>query len=175
VGFLEALVAPNVTTFLDGLKTITPEGFLDPTGHEHKADVIILATGFNTTWIPRFPVIANGVNLQDLYSKRPVSYLGVAAPQMPNYFTFYGPYGPLAAGSALPTIELFTFYIIDMLRKMQVEHIKSYTPRARVIDDFDRHAQLFLKRTVWSANCRSWFKGGQSKGRIMVYPGTRNQ
>ncbi|OQV00818.1 hypothetical protein CLAIMM_06266 [Cladophialophora immunda] len=109
-GFLEALVSPNVTTFTKSLDTITEQGFLDPDGHEHEVDVIILATGFNTTWVPRFPIIANGYNLQDQYRKNPISYLGLSAPFMPNYFTFYGPYGPLGQGSALCMIEKMADY-----------------------------------------------------------------
>ena len=78
----------------EGLTEITEQGFLDPDGKEQKVDAIIFATGFDTTWVPRFPIIAHGKNLQDIYQTKPLGYLGVAAPEMPNYLTFYGPYGP---------------------------------------------------------------------------------
>jgi cation diffusion facilitator CzcD-associated flavoprotein CzcO len=91
-----------------GLNKITEKGFIDPDGNEVDVDVIILATGFNTTWIPRFPIIANGQNLQDMYRQNPLSYPGLAAPSIPNYFTYYGPYGPLGQASALVMIESFT-------------------------------------------------------------------
>lgn len=83
----------NVTVFTgSGLEQVTAKGIIDPDGEEHEVDVIILATGFNTSWVPRFPIIADGLNLQDLYRDKPIGYLGVAAPRMPNYFTFYGAY-----------------------------------------------------------------------------------
>ena len=63
---------------------MTPRGIIDPDGNEHEVDVIILATGFNTSWVPRFPIIADDINLQDLYRDKAIGYLGVAAPQMPN-------------------------------------------------------------------------------------------
>lgn len=44
-GFLEALTSEKVTTFLESLQEITPNGFLDHQGKEHEADVIICATG----------------------------------------------------------------------------------------------------------------------------------
>lgn len=44
-GFLEALTSEKVTTFLDTLQKVTPNGFLDRQGKEHEADVIICATG----------------------------------------------------------------------------------------------------------------------------------
>jgi cation diffusion facilitator CzcD-associated flavoprotein CzcO len=94
VGFLEALTKSNVTAYPGGdLKQITKRGFIDPEGIEQEVDVIILATGFNTKWVPRFPILARGRNLQDMYRKNALSYLGVAAPEIPNYFTYYGPYG----------------------------------------------------------------------------------
>lgn len=158
-----------------GLSQITENGFLDPEGVEIEIDVIICATGFDTSWVPRFPIIANGINLQDLYSKRPIGYLGVGAPKMPNYFTFYGPYGPLGQGSAMPMIELFASYIMKAIQKIQLEDIKSIVPKTDRIDQYAIHADLFNKRTVYDAPCRSWFKGGTYDGRIMLHPGTRLQ
>lgn len=154
---------------------ITENGFLDSDGVEQEVDVIICATGFDTSWVPRFPIVAGGINLQDLYAKKPIGYLGVAAPCMPNYFTFYGPYGPLGQGSAMPMIELFASYIMKMIRKIQAEDIRSITPKSEIIDQYAAHADLFNKRTVYDAPCRSWFKGGKIDGRIMLHPGTRLQ
>jgi len=176
IGFLEALASENVVAYPGGeLKVITEKGFLDPNGEEQEVDVIILATGFNTTWIPRFPIIANGKNLQDMYARNPLSYLGIAAPEMPNYFTYYGPYGPLGQASAVVMIEFFTRYFNTMIRKIQLENIKSVAPRMDVALEFQEHADLYLKRTVWDSDCRSWWKGGKVDGRIMLYPGSRTQ
>ncbi|KIW81124.1 hypothetical protein Z517_04147 [Fonsecaea pedrosoi CBS 271.37] len=175
-GYLEALIEENVQVYCQGgLSQITPKGFIDPDGVEQEVDVIICATGFDTSWVPRFPIVANGINLQDLYAKKPIGYLGVGAPSMPNYFTFYGPYGPLGQGSAMPMIELFASYIVQMVRKIQLEDIKSITPKTEMIDQYAEHADLFNKRTVYDAPCRSWFKGGTIDGRIMLHPGTRLQ
>ena len=94
---------------------------------------------------------------------------------MPNYFTFYGPYGPLGQGSAMPMIELFANYIVAAIKKIQLEDIKSMTPKRSLIDQYAKHADLFNKRMVYGAPCRSWFKGGSFDGRIMLHPGTRVQ
>ncbi|KAF7190309.1 putative sterigmatocystin biosynthesis monooxygenase stcW [Pseudocercospora fuligena] len=175
-GYLEAISQPNVTTFTgSGLEKVTKTGILDPDGKEHEVDAIICATGFDTSWVPQFPIIANGVNLQDIYRQKPVGYLGVAAPKMPNYMTVYGPYGPLGQGSAMPMIDLFIKYIMQMIQHIQEEDVKSITPKQEVIDQYAEHADLFNDRTVYKAPCRSWFKGNKVDGRIMLHPGTRNQ
>lgn len=175
-GYLEALVEPNVTTYCKaGLDQITEKGFLDPQGNEVEVDAIILATGFNTTWVPRFPIIANGTNLQDLYQKDALSYLGVAAPQMPNYFTFYGPYSPIGQGSVLAMMDVFSNWMTEMITKMQLEDIKSVIPKQQVIEDYGEHTKLLVKRFVWDAPCRSWMKSGTIDGPPSSYAGTRSQ
>lgn len=156
-----------------GLKELTPNGFLDPEGNEVQVDVIVLCTGFTTTWVSPFPIVARGHNLQDVYRERPLSYFGVAAKHMPNYFTHYGPYGPLGQQSALVMMEYFSRYVIQVVQKMQVEDIKSMTPKAKIIDDYGDHADLWMKRTVWDGPCAVWWKGGSSDGKPTIFPGTR--
>jgi len=43
-------VASNTTVFTDPIGRITRDGFIDHEGKEHAVDVIICATGFDTSW-----------------------------------------------------------------------------------------------------------------------------
>ncbi|KAF1816732.1 FAD/NAD(P)-binding domain-containing protein [Eremomyces bilateralis CBS 781.70] len=174
-GYLEALVAPNATIFTDTVTKFTSSGFIDHEGNEHEVDVIICATGFDTTWKPRFPLVAHGRDLREVWSgdDSVTSYLSIGIPDFPNYFSFCGPYGPLGHGSFMPLIESWTGYILDVIRKAQVENIKSFTPRMDVSKQFRQHADSFLKRTAWTSPCRSWFKQGKSDGQTVIYPGSR--
>ncbi|KAG0652128.1 sterigmatocystin biosynthesis monooxygenase stcW [Hyphodiscus hymeniophilus] len=172
-GFLEALTLPNVTTFTQEMQRITPRGFIDHEGKEHEVDIIICATGFDTTWVPRFPIVARGKNVQDLLRARPLSYLAIAVPEIPNYWTGIGPYGPLGHGSFLPICELLSRHLVTIIKKLQVENIKSLTPRLDVSEAFAEHADLFLKRTAWSGKCVSWFKQGRLDGTLCMFPGSR--
>ena len=174
-GYLEALVAPNATVFTDHLEQITEKGFLDAQGNEHEVDAIICATGFDTSWVPRFPFInGKGVDLKDMWTPNNVtSYLSIGVPTFPNHFSFCGPYGPLGHGSFMPLIEQWTKYMFDVISKAQVENIKSFTPRLDLSSQFRQHADLFLQRTAWTSPCRSWFKQGKKDGQAVVYPGSR--
>jgi hypothetical protein len=175
-GYLEALVAKNSTIFTDEIGRIDATGFFDHEGKHHDVDVIICATGFNTSWLPRFEFVnGEGKSLQDLWGGKDgvTSYLSVAIPTFPNHFSFCGPYGPLGHGSFMPLIEQWTRYIFTMITKSQVENIKSYTPRLDLSLQFRRHADLFLQRTAWTSPCRSWFKQGRIDGQAAVYPGSR--
>ncbi|GAB7356964.1 hypothetical protein MBLNU459_g7804t1 [Dothideomycetes sp. NU459] len=174
-GYLEALVAPNATIFTDPIGQITPKGFTDHEGVKHEVDVIICATGFDTSWLPRFPFVAHGRDLREFWGgeSNVTSYLSIAVPTFPNHFSFCGPYGPLGHGSFMPLIEHWTRYMFNVIEKAQVENIKSFTPRLDVSLQFRQHADLFLQRTAWTSPCRSWFKQGRVDGQAAVYPGSR--
>ncbi|GAB7341480.1 hypothetical protein MBLNU457_7713t1 [Dothideomycetes sp. NU457] len=174
-GYLEALIADNTTVFTENMTKVTPTGFIDAEGTHHEVDVLICATGFDTTWRPRFPLIAHGRDLRDVWSgsNNVLSYLSVGIPTFPNHFTFCGPYGPLGHGSFMPLIERWTQYMFDVIVKCQTEHIKSVTPKLRASLHFRQHADLFLKRTAWTSSCRSWFKQGKADGQAAIYPGSR--
>jgi len=99
-GYLEALVRPNATIFTDDIGHITEKGFVDHNGDEYECDVIICATGFDTSWRPRFPLInGEGVDLRKFWEDEVTSYLSIGIPTFPNHFSFCGPYGPLGHGS----------------------------------------------------------------------------
>ncbi|OQV05521.1 hypothetical protein CLAIMM_10248 [Cladophialophora immunda] len=172
-GFLEALTLPHVTTFSKELQRITPRGFIDHEGQEHEVDVIICATGFDTSWVPRFPIVAKGKNVQDIQKQKPISYLSIGIPEIPNYWTVTGAYGPVGHGSFLPIIELLMRHFVLVIKRFQSQDIKEMTPRRDVCEAFVEHADLYLKRTAWTSGCRSWFKQGKEDGPLAIWPGSR--
>jgi cation diffusion facilitator CzcD-associated flavoprotein CzcO len=90
-GYLEALMEPNVTVVTSGIEKITEQGLLSNDGRLHEVDVIITATGYEASYIPRFPIIGfDGVNLQEKWAKEgAAAYLSCAVPGFPNYFRKY--------------------------------------------------------------------------------------
>jgi len=172
-GYLEALIADNTTVFTENIKKITPTGFVDQEGREYDVDVIICATGFDTSWKPNFPFVVDGNDLRNIWAKGVTSYLSIGVPEFPNYFMYCGAYGPLAHGSFIPLIEKWTDYIMKVIEKVQVENIKSLRPRSNVAEQFRQHADLFLQRTAWTSPCSSWFKQGKIDGSPPIYPGSR--
>lgn len=175
-GYLQALVAPNATIFTDAIGRITSTGFEDTAGTPYTCDAIICATGFDTTWLPRFPLLnAHNVDLRDFWAapNKILSYLSIAIPTFPNHFTFCGPYGPLGHGSFMPLIEAWTTYMLRAITIAQEENIKSLTPRLDISKQFVQHADLFLQRTAWTSPCRSWFKQGKTDGQAAIWPGSR--
>lgn len=173
-GYLEALAAEKTTVFTETVKSITETGFTDHEGNHYDCDVIICATGFDTSYRPRFPVTGlDGAVLQELWKEIPESYLGIGASHMPNYFMFTGPFTPVAQGSILPLQTALSNMFVKIIRKMAVHHIRRMTPKKSIIDQFMEHCQAYLPRTCWADPCSSWFKQGRADGPIVMWPGSR--
>lgn len=99
--FLVALQKPNVRPMFEAIEKITPTGVISG-GTEQPADILIAATGFDSTFRPRFPIIGRGgVNLQDLWHSEPASYMGIGVSGFPNYLMFLGPNTPISNGSLM--------------------------------------------------------------------------
>ncbi|KAK5400810.1 hypothetical protein LTR06_011231 [Exophiala xenobiotica] len=141
-GFLESLTDPKTTTLKKEIKEVTPTGFVDADGQYHEVDIIICATGFDTSFRPQFPII------YDFEKPNNPSYLGLNMPEIPNYFIFCGPYGPLGHGSVCPMVEAYANYIFQILDKAQVEDIKEIQVKRSAAEQFTKHADLYVKRTA---------------------------
>ncbi|KAH0843527.1 putative sterigmatocystin biosynthesis monooxygenase stcW [Fonsecaea pedrosoi] len=174
-GYLEALMAPNTRVITDRIESVVPEGIKLATGEIVKVDAFICATGFDISFCPRFKLTGrNGTILSEQWSQKPEAYLSMATNNFPNYFMFLGPNSPVAHGSNLPIIEHTTKYLINLMKKMQTQNIKSVSPKVEAIRDFGVHTTEFMKRTVWATPCRSWFKNGTVDGPIIaLHPGGR--
>ncbi|OAX83506.1 hypothetical protein ACJ72_02121 [Emergomyces africanus] len=173
-GYLEALVGEKTTCYTESIEGITPNGFLSADGIEVEVDVIICATGFDTSFRPRFPIIGlDKVDIATRWEKAPESYLAIGVSNVPNYFMYSGPYSPVAQGSLLPLQTLFTNHFLQIIRKMRKEHIRRLSPKESAVKDFCEHASVYLRRTCWSDPCSSWFKQGRKDGNVVMWPGSR--
>ncbi|KAF2165627.1 hypothetical protein M409DRAFT_55523 [Zasmidium cellare ATCC 36951] len=174
VGYLESLTKPNVSVVYGEIERITPRGCICDDGKEYPIDILICATGFDTTFKPRFPLInPAGKNLQDEWASEPKSYLGIAAADYPNYMIFLGPNCPIGNGPVLSAIELQADYMCQLIDHYQTHNIKSFTPKKAAVEDFIAHKNDFMKGTVWADPCRSWYKSGQIDAPITaLWPGS---
>ncbi|CAG9953721.1 unnamed protein product [Clonostachys rosea f. rosea IK726] len=173
-GFLEALGQDNIELRWDDVECFTDKGILTKSGEEREYDVVVCATGFDTTFKPAFPIIGrNGVDLAEKWEGRPEAYFGIAVPDMPNYFCFVGPNSPISNGSLVMGIQNTAIYIYKWLEKMQTEGIKSFEVSSKVNAEYNQHIQKYLDRTVWTRGCRSWYKRGTVDGPVVaIYGGT---
>ena len=174
-GYLEALGSSNTEVVWGDLSSFTEKGIKSADGTEREFDVIICATGFDVSLLPRWPIVgANNVDLRESWSNGPACYMSCVAPNMPNYFVYLGPGSPVGAGSLITAIEQVTNYISDILRKLQTENYSSFQLKEGKAQAYREHMHAWLEKTVWKENCSSALKNGTRDGPLdAMYPGSR--
>jgi cation diffusion facilitator CzcD-associated flavoprotein CzcO len=87
--YLKAIQEPNVNVIRTGIRKITEKGIETDDGEIHQVNVLICATGFNTSFSSRFNIVGrNGTSLRTMWKARgPEAYLGMAIAGLPNYFS----------------------------------------------------------------------------------------
>ncbi|KAL9073419.1 MAG: hypothetical protein Q9157_004753 [Trypethelium eluteriae] len=87
--FLESLIKENVTVVKDEIERIEEKSLVTADGKLHEVDAIVCATGFDTTYKPRFKLVGRQqAPLSELWADTNdiEAYLAVAIPDFPNYF-----------------------------------------------------------------------------------------
>lgn len=88
--YLAAFHKSNVQVVTDGIKSVYEKGLITTENEKIEVDAIVCATGFDVSFCPRFPIIGRKGNLQDIWTRElPSSYMSMAVPGMPNYFSMY--------------------------------------------------------------------------------------
>ncbi|KAK2750490.1 hypothetical protein FQN55_002090 [Onygenales sp. PD_40] len=176
-GYLEALQEDNVQVVRTRIDEVTKEGVVTADGKVYQVDVIITATGYDTSYVPAFPLTGrNGVDLGKRWAQTGAeAYLTCAVPDMPNYFMVVGPNTPISNGSLMPAIEAQLEFALSFAKKIQCEGVKSVVVSHEANTQFNDHKDAVMELLTFSGNCNSWYKGGTSNGRITgPWPGSLN-
>lgn len=173
-GYLEALCEDNVDFVPTPIKRITESGIETADGQLHEVDIIICATGYDTTFTYPFPMIGrNGVSLASKWKPHPRSYLSICVDDFPNWFYSLGPNSAVGSGSLLALIEYQVEYAVKVALKMQREGLKSIEVKREAVEDYDEYIEHYFPTTVYSEKCRSWYKMGKEEGRVVaLWPGS---
>ncbi|CRK17685.1 hypothetical protein BN1708_017607, partial [Verticillium longisporum] len=168
-----SLTKPNVSVVYGEIKSLGERGPIGEDGREHPVDVLICATGFDTSFRPRFPIIApSGENLQDKWSGTPESYLGIGVAGFPNYFNMLGPNCPIGNGPVLSAIEAQADWMLKVIDRLQSTNAVQIAPKEQAVRDFVEYKEWFMTKTVWSDPCRSWYKARADGPVVALWPGS---
>lgn len=127
-GYLEAFNNANTRMCWEPIERITATGIKTAEGEE-EFDLIICATGFDTSFIPPWKFVGrNGATLDERWKVNPEAFFAVQVDGMPNYFMFNGPNCPISHGSVLTQVSFTCDYILKWAKKIATEDIK-YVPR----------------------------------------------
>ncbi|MGZ4249430.1 MAG: flavin-containing monooxygenase [Solirubrobacteraceae bacterium] len=153
------LLQPNVSLVTERIAEVTASGIRTEDGVERAAEVLVLATGFQTHGFvaPMEIVGAGGRALAEEWSDVPRAYLGLSVPGFPNMFLIYGPNTNGGTGSVIYTIEAGIQHVISALGELSRTGAARIEVRRQAAEQFDRELRAALRQTVWHTGCTSWY------------------
>ena len=112
--------------------------------------MLICATGFDTTFRYPFRVVGrSGQTLSERWGDRdvapPAAYLSLAVDGFPNLFICGGPNSAVTSGSQVNIAEHVAGYVVEAVRKMQRERLRSMEVRREALEDWSTHVRVRLR------------------------------
>ena len=174
--YIRAIQQDNVAVHFTPVVKVVHEGVVGGDGLTREVDTIICATGFDVSYIPRFPIVGrNGAMLAEQWRSEPFAYFGLTVPDMPNMVILGGPPSPVQNGTPFGAFHAQGEYALHLIQKLQRDNIRSLQPKRSVTDHFVRHTQEYHKNTVFTDSCRSWYKNNDTGRVTAVWPGSALQ
>lgn len=168
-----ALQRPHVT--LEPSAPVAVEGttVVAASGARYDVDVLVLATGFETTRPPfaRLVTGRGGRTLAEHWADGMTSHASTVVHGFPNLFVLDGPNAGLGHHSALEVIEAQIGFVLGALDHLEATGGPlevSATAEAAYTREVDRRAAA----TVWlQGGCRSWYVDERSGRLTLLWPG----
>jgi 4-hydroxyacetophenone monooxygenase len=168
-GWYETLKRPNVNLVTEAVDHVDGAEIVAASGTRHRADVIVLATGFEPgrmLW-PMDIRGRSGTPLADVWAgDDPKAYLGLTVPDYPNLFVLTGPNTGLAHGGSLIFVsECQVRYVTAMLREMLEQGLSEVEVRRPVHDRYNDRVDAEHAELVWThPGMRNWYRN--DRGRV---------
>ena len=83
----------------------------------------------------------SGISLQEKWTPYPKSYMAVCVDGFPNYFLTMGPNSCVSSGSQLTIIERQVDYMVEAVKKLQRERLKSIEVKPEAVKAFDDYIE----------------------------------
>jgi cation diffusion facilitator CzcD-associated flavoprotein CzcO len=171
--FYPAVASDRVALESSALTAVEGDELVAASGTRHRGvDVLVLATGFQTTRQPYADLVRGegGVTLAEHWSAGMTSYGSTLVSGFPSLFVLNGPNASLGHTSSILMLEAQAEYVATALAaagggpvRVRPEAERDYT---QMVDD--RAAG-----TPWLAGgCRSWYVDERSRRLTLVWPGT---
>ncbi len=157
----------EVELVTDSIAEVTPRGVRTVDGREHEVDVIVFATGFDTTrYLTAISVTGrDGQTLEQAWADDPAAYLGVVTSGFPNLFMLYGP--NTNNGSILQMLEYQVEFVVRFVQMLDEEKLSWVDLRPEAQAHFNRELQTALDGVgVWRTEDGGYYRG--RSGRIVT-------
>jgi cation diffusion facilitator CzcD-associated flavoprotein CzcO len=158
--YYRALNRSNVSVETAGIDHVEEDAVVLRDGRRIAIDVLILATGFESTAFlaPMEITGRGGRSLTAVWQHGARAYLGLTVAGFPNFFMMYGPNTNLGHNSIIFMIECQTHYIMECLRWLRARGLQWMDVRPEAMHAYNVALQRELASTVWAEAKHSWYK-----------------
>jgi cation diffusion facilitator CzcD-associated flavoprotein CzcO len=137
-----------------------------------KADVIVLANGFEATYLLRSLEVygSQGNSIYEVWKENDnaQAYIGLGVHGFPNFFMTVGPNTFVGHSSVIIGIEATVSYILKMITPILKGEVDTVEPKMEAMRNWNEGIRRDLKKTIFSG-CMSWYKDEKGTNSIL-YP-----
>jgi cyclohexanone monooxygenase len=152
------------------IEKITPNG-VRTTEAEYEVDSIVFATGFDamTGTLKNIDIRGRGgKKLREKWQDGPVTYLGLAVAEFPNFFTVTGPGSPSVLSNMMVSIEQHVDWISDCIEHLESNDIEVIEATHESEVDWTEHVNEVAHGMLFPQG-NSWWKGANVPGKPVVF------
>jgi len=157
--YYAAIQHPQAELIDAGIESVEAQGVRTRDGELHELDILVLATGFNAHMFMRPMQVRgrDGVDLEDVWAKRPSAYLAISIPDFPNLFMVNGPTGPVGNFSLIEIAEMEWDYIAQLLEQLRAGRYREISASHQAMNAYEERRIAKAKTTIFGSGCNSWY------------------
>jgi cation diffusion facilitator CzcD-associated flavoprotein CzcO len=150
------------------IERVVRDGVVTADGALHKADTLILGTGFAASEFlaPMTVTGRGGKSLNQAWRNGAEAYKGITVNGFPNFFMLYGPNTNLAHNSIVFMLESQVRYVMSCLSRLQEARGSAMDVKPERLERFASQIQDRLAHSVWESGCHSWYLDKNGKNTI---------
>ncbi len=160
-GFYRAIQRDDVELVTGGIDHVERRGIVTGDGVLHEADVIVLATGFDTHafFRPMQLTGRDGIVADEVWRDGPRAYQTVVMPGFPNFFMMLGPHSPVGNLALTAVAESQADHILRWIERWRRHEFDTVEPTSSATETFNADLRAAMPNTVWTTGCDSWYLG----------------
>lgn len=166
--WFKAVDQDHVDLVTTGVERVVSDGVITTDGALHRADALILGTGFAASEFlsPMTIIGCGGESLNEAWTSGAEAYKGMTVSGFPNLFMLYGPNTNLAHNSIVFMLESQVRYILSCVQMLEKQPGAAMDVKPERLRQFSSGIQKRLANSVWESGCQSWYLNDEGKNTI---------
>ncbi|BBX97413.1 flavin-containing monooxygenase [Mycobacterium lacus] len=176
-GFYRAMQRDDVELVTAGIDHVEHRGIVTDDGVLHEADIIVLATGFDTHafFRPMRLTGRDGIVADDVWRDGPRAHQTVAMPGFPNFFMMLGPHSPVGNFALTAVAESQADHILQWIQRWRRDEFDTVEPTSSATETFNAELRAAMPNTVWTTGCDSWYLGKDGVPEVWPFTPARHR